>query len=61
MEMAMTKINIKNAPKIVNMEYMARGTGAKFLECTKAHIEGILIAKQWRRTEPKQYDVLVEF
>jgi len=53
-------INIKDAPKIVNMECMPRGTGAKFLECTQAH-NGDLIASYWRRKEPKQYEVLVQF
>ena len=43
------------------MDAMPRGLNARYLECTTAHIEGVVIAKQWRRKEPKQYEVLVDF
>lgn len=47
--------------KIVNTEQLARGTGARYLECTKAHIPDVLIALQWRRKLPEKFDVIIDY
>ena len=48
-------INIKDAPRVLNLDAMARGTGAKYLECS-AHFDTStreqLIAYKWRRKLP---------
>ena len=54
-------INSKNITyKIANLDQLARGTGARYLECIHAHIPGVLIAKQWRRVLPEKYDILID-
>jgi hypothetical protein len=45
---------------IVNTDQLARGTNARYLECMKSHCD-TLIALQWRRKEPKTYDVLIDY
>lgn len=46
--------------KIVNLEQLAKGTGARYLECIKSPLEGILIASQWRRVIPSRYEILID-
>lgn len=56
-------IPIKDAGKITNLESLARGTGARYLECIEPHREGLppLIALRWRRKVPKKFKVLIDF
>ena len=54
---------IKYSPslKVTNLDQLPRGTGAKYLECLRGP-DGILIAKQWRRSIPMQrYEILIMF
>jgi hypothetical protein len=54
---------------IVNLEALARGTGARYLECIEglqtrpgaAVTTRIYVAKQWRRKIPKEYAILIDF
>jgi hypothetical protein len=49
---------------ITNLDQLAHGTGCKYLEVLPDNIHGVLIAVQWKRKPPKQYDkqfALVEF
>ena len=45
---------------IKNADNLPHGTGSNYLECIKGQGEE-LIAKQWHKKEPKQYEVLVCF
>jgi hypothetical protein len=54
--------------KIVNLDALAKGTGARYLECIEALLgfafdasTHIYIAKQWRRKVPKDYEILIDF
>ena len=42
--------------KITNLDQLARGTGAKYLEVLPVKAKGILIAVKWCRKIPKQFD-----
>lgn len=52
--------------RIVNLEQLPRGQGAKYLECISGD-NGILIARQWRNVKPEraliayQPEILVSF
>ena len=51
-----------DAPAVTNLEQLARGTGARFLECTRPHAPGLpLIALKWRRRPPKSFYVLIDY
>jgi hypothetical protein len=50
----MTTIPYNPGMQIANTAKLPRGTGAKYLEVTEPHEDGLpLIAVQWRRTKPK--------
>ena len=53
-------IVIQNTPtlRIVNLDALPRGTGAKYLECISGQ-NGELVAKQWRRSVPKSAEIIV--
>jgi hypothetical protein len=52
----------KSAPAVTNLEQLPRGTGARYLECTRAHRADLpLIARRWRRSIPKSFDVLIDY
>ena len=46
---------------IDNLDQLARGTGARYLECTYSHIDGRLVAVQWRRKVPKHFQILIDY
>lgn len=45
---------------VVNTEQLPGGLNARYLECMQSHCN-TLIAIQWRRKEPKKYDVLIDY
>lgn len=58
-------MEIKDSPdlKVINLEFMPRGTGAKFLLTIKGQ-DGELVAKAWKRVAPKSlkpHEVLIRF
>lgn len=64
--MTMEIINISDIPQIDNMEYVSRGTGARYLECTTHDNESgrHYIALQWRRKIPAEippWHVIIDF
>jgi len=55
-------IPIKQAPAVTNTAQLGRGTGARYLECMRAHRPELpLIAIRWRRTIPPKYEVLIDY
>ena len=55
-------LHINQAPKITNIESLPRGTGARYLECMRAHRPELpLIALRWRRSIPIKFEILVDF
>ena len=57
---------IKYTPqlKITNLEHLAHGTGAKYLEVIRSHISGEYVAIQWRMKKPTTIEtgrLLVKF
>lgn len=47
--------------KIANLEHIAHGTGAKYLECISSPDGSVLIAKRWCRRVPETFVILVKF
>jgi hypothetical protein len=56
-------IDYDKSMHIVNTEQLPHGTGAKYLEVIKSHIEGEYIAVQWRNKPIVSYQdhVLIAF
>jgi len=55
-------IHIDTKPSVTNLEQLPRGTGARYLECARAHKAGLpLIALRWRRSVPKKFDLLIDY
>ena len=46
---------------IDNMQSMARGTGARYLEVIEGLTPGVWVAKQWRRQIPNRAWTLIDF
>lgn len=46
--------------KIINVAQLPKGLNAPYLECVHG-LNGELIAKQWRRTIPANFEILVKF
>lgn len=60
--MKMEIIHISTKPALTNLESLARGSGARYLECTRAHRPELpLIALRWRRTIPKAFEILIDY
>ena len=55
-------IPVKQAPPVSNIAALPKGTGARYLECITAHRPELpLIAMQWRRRPPKDFEVLIDY
>jgi len=46
--------------KVANLEHLARGLGARYLEVIESHRAGEYIAKQWRRKLPASGGIFID-